>query len=360
MSCDLHIHSTCSDGAVPIERLASIAARTGLHAIALSDHDTLLSAQYAYAHTGQDGVELIPAVELTGYDFERQHRVHLLCYYPDVDCPALREHCAIMKERRNACALQSAKELEQLYPQFTTDLAWETTKASGVLFKSGLMQALELLGLTDGSIYGETYHKLFGWNPRGIVLHSPEYLPVRQVLATAKASGGAVVFAHPTVYKSMPLLRELAAEGAVDGIEVYHPSNSPEDSAECLALCKQYGLDPVQDGVIIGHAEGHRRGVASNHADPELLWQQYRTGCTMDGFRRDVAEAMAKEDREEVPDMPRYDSVAEMPQWARADAQRLIDRGALQGNTDGKLDVSEDMLRTMIVCQRMVDEQKET
>ena len=37
MSCDLHIHSTCSDGAVPIERLASIAARTGLHAIALSD-----------------------------------------------------------------------------------------------------------------------------------------------------------------------------------------------------------------------------------------------------------------------------------------------------------------------------------
>ena len=107
MSCDLHIHSTCSDGAVPIERLASIAARTGLHAIALSDHDTLLSAQYAYAHTGQDGVELIPAVELTGYDFERQHRVHLLCYYPDVDCPALREHCAVMKERRNACALQN-------------------------------------------------------------------------------------------------------------------------------------------------------------------------------------------------------------------------------------------------------------
>lgn len=207
MSCDLHIHSTCSDGAVPIERLAPIAARTGLHAIALSDHDTLLSAQYAYAYTGQDGVELIPAVELTGYDFERQHRVHLLCYYPDVDCPALREHCAIMKERRNACALQSAKELEQLYPQFTTDLAWETTKASGVLFKSGLMQALELLGLTDGSIYGETYHKLFGWNPRGIVLHSPEYLPVRQVLATAKASGGAVVFAHPTVYKSAPAAR---------------------------------------------------------------------------------------------------------------------------------------------------------
>ena len=30
-----------------------------------------------------------------------------------------------------------------------------------------------------------------------------------------------VVFAHPTVYKSMPLLRELVAEGAIDGIEVH-------------------------------------------------------------------------------------------------------------------------------------------
>ena len=43
MSCDLHNHSTCSDGSVPIQRLPGIAARTGLHAIAISDHDTTLS-----------------------------------------------------------------------------------------------------------------------------------------------------------------------------------------------------------------------------------------------------------------------------------------------------------------------------
>ena len=173
-----------------------------------------------------------------------------------------------------SAAFQAAlQELEQLYPQFTTDLAWETTKASGVLFKSGLMQALELLGLTDGSIYGETYHKLFGWNPRGIVLHSPEYLPVRQVLATAKASGGAVVFAHPTVYKSMPLLRELAAEGAVDGIEVYHPSNSPEDSAECLALCKQYGLVATAGTDFHGRNHKHPHPIGTCTAPDEAAAQ---------------------------------------------------------------------------------------
>lgn len=245
MSCDLHNHSTCSDGSVPIQRLPGIAARTGLHAIAISDHDTTLSAAYCYAHPRQEGVELIPAVELTGYDFERQHRVHLLCYYPNLDCVPLREHCEIMKRRRNACGLQTVHELEAMYPQFTEELVLETAAESGVIYKSGIMQVLGELGLSDGSIYGETYHKLFGWNPRGIVLHSPEYLPVREVLATAKASGGAVVFAHPTVYKSMPLVRELVAEGAIDGIEVDHPSNSPEDRAECVQLCREYGLVPT-------------------------------------------------------------------------------------------------------------------
>ena len=135
------------------------------------------------------------------------------------------------------------------------------------------MQVLGELGLSDGSIYGETYHKLFGWNPRGIVLHSPEYLPVRQVLATAKASGGAVVFAHPTVYKSMPLLRELAAEGAVDGIEVYHPSNSPEDSAECLALCKQYGLVATAGTDFHGRNHKHPHPIGTCTAPDEAAAQ---------------------------------------------------------------------------------------
>ena len=69
MAGDLHTHSTCSDGSVPIHRLPLMAARLGLSALALSDHDTTLSAQYAYDHPVQDGVRLIPAAELTGYSF---------------------------------------------------------------------------------------------------------------------------------------------------------------------------------------------------------------------------------------------------------------------------------------------------
>lgn len=71
-----------------------------------------------------------------------------------------------------------------------------------------------------------------------------------------------------------------------------------EAAVELFAfLCKQYKLDPLADGVIISHKEGHKRGVASNHGDPEHLWTQLKTGYTMDGFRKDVKAAMAEEEK---------------------------------------------------------------
>ena len=226
---------------------------------------------------------------------------------------------------------------------------------------------------------------------RKLVLHivgcpQPSAAVFARQWQTARYFAHAVLQADGTVYQVAPWDCRLMHVGAANAYSIGVEMTEPDcirytggatfvcsDRARAVAqvtgtyntavalfaqLCTQFGLDPNKD--IISHAEASAMGIGTDHADPEHLWRQLGMGCTMDGFRRDVAEAMAKEDREEVPDMPRYDSVAEMPQWARADAQRLIDRGALQGNTDGKLDVSEDMLRTMIVCQRMVDEQKET
>lgn len=56
---------------------------------------------------------------------------------------------------------------------------------------------------------------------------------------------------------------------------------------------------------------------------------------------------------------PRYETIKDMPDWAQAGMQRLVERGALAGTGGGKLDLSLDMLRTMIVCQRMIDNAKE-
>lgn len=57
-------------------------------------------------------------------------------------------------------------------------------------------------------------------------------------------------------------------------------------------LCKEYGLNPLAEGVIISHSEGYKKGWASNHADPEHLWKGLKLPYTMDGFRADVKAVM--------------------------------------------------------------------
>ena len=68
-----------------------------------------------------------------------------------------------------------------------------------------------------------------------------------------------------------------------------------ETSVELFAvLCKQFGLDPLGDGVVVSHKEGHDRGIASGHGDPEHLWNGLKCGYTMDRFRHDVKAAMGR------------------------------------------------------------------
>ena len=57
-------------------------------------------------------------------------------------------------------------------------------------------------------------------------------------------------------------------------------------------LCERFRLDPLADGVILSHEEGHKRGIANNHGDPVHLWNQLNMGYTMDGFRKAVKAAM--------------------------------------------------------------------
>ncbi len=78
-----------------------------------------------------------------------------------------------------------------------------------------------------------------------------------------------------------------------------------EAAVELFAmLCGQFGLNPLKDGVIVSHKEGHDRGIASGHGDPDHLWNGLNTGYTMDGFRRDVAAAMGREEKAETAPAP--------------------------------------------------------
>lgn len=239
------------------------------------------------------------------------------------------------------------------------------------------------------AVKNKCYQAATPLTPRGIMLHSvgtPQ--PSAAVFARSfnqYQPGGASVCVHAfaqadgTVYQTLPWeMRGWHCGGSANsthiGVEMTEPSEGMTyaEAAEQIAgtyhtavelfseLCKQYGLDPAQDGVIIGHAEGHRRGVASNHADPEYLWNAYGTGYTMDGFRADVAATMAakntdEEDEEDEEDMVRYDSIDDVPGWARSTIKAMMDAGLIAGTGGGKLGLSDDMLRMLYIMWHMRD-----
>lgn len=126
-------------------------------------------------------------------------------------------------------------------------------------------------------------------------------------------------------------------------------------------LCTQFDLDPLADGVIISHAEGRMRGVASAHADPTHLWNAF--GLTMDMFRHDVYNAMHgidNNDNDEEDDVMRYNSIDEVPDWARGTIKEMMNEGLISGTGGGNLDLSADMLRMFYVMKRMTDANHKT
>lgn len=65
-------------------------------------------------------------------------------------------------------------------------------------------------------------------------------------------------------------------------------------------LCTRFNLNPMTSGVIVSHKEGHAKGIASNHGDPEHLWKGLNLPYTMDKFRKDVLSKMSGKPPENV------------------------------------------------------------
>ena len=222
--------------------------------------------------------------------------------------------------------------------------------------------------------------------PRGLMLHSigtpqPSAAALERYFDQYQPGGQSVCVhafaqADGTVYQTLPWeMRGWHCGGSANsthiGVEMTEPSAGMTyaEAAEQITgtyrtavalfaqLCGVYGLDPLADGVIIGHAEGHRRGVASNHADPEALWQQYGMGFTMDGFRADVAAAMAAKntDTDEEDNMIRYTTIDDVPGWARGTVKEMMDAGLISGTGGGDLGLSDDMLRMLYIMWHMRD-----
>ena len=64
----------------------------------------------------------------------------------------------------------------------------------------------------------------------------------------------------------------------------------------------------------------------------------------------------SQEKKNEPKDEPqRYNKLEDIPTWARAEIQQIIDAGALRGDENGDFNLSEDMLRDLIISKRYAE-----
>lgn len=113
----------------------------------------------------------------------------------------------------------------------------------------------------------------------------------------------------------------------------------------CTNLCRLYGISPE---AVVCHSEAHTLGYGSNHGDVMHWWPSF--GLTMDGFRAELRERLEEET------MKRIQTVEDVPESLRPETLELIEAGALRGKGGGAgLDLSEDMLRAIIICKRYAD-----
>src|SRR5437763_1513585 len=85
---DLHVHTLHSDGAYTPAQVVELAQRSGLAAVAITDHDTLDGVAPAQTAARPLTVEIVPGVEISA---ERDgHEFHLLGYFVRPDDGPLR------------------------------------------------------------------------------------------------------------------------------------------------------------------------------------------------------------------------------------------------------------------------------
>jgi len=75
------------------------------------------------------------------------------------------------------------------------------------------------------------------------------------------------------------------------------------------------------------------------------------TACPGKNFPLDYFKSCQEDDM-----ATRFKTINDVPQALRKETQQLIDAGVLKGNENG-LDVTEDMLRSMIIMKRYIDKQ---
>lgn len=231
---DLHVHTICSDGTLTPEEVVEEAARQGLKAIAITDHDCLDAIKGAKRFGVSRGVYVIPGIELSGY--LHPNEIHILGLFINTEDIRLLSKLEEMKRDRVERISAMVERLDGLHvhieAQDVLDLAGSSPPGrmhvAEVLYKKGYCTEIQ-----------EAFNKYLGDD-------GPAYVPkktinVQQAIELILGADGVPVYTHPGLTMRDDLIPYLV-EWGIQGLEAYYPTHSPDQVEKYLQIARKYNL----------------------------------------------------------------------------------------------------------------------
>ena len=236
---DLHCHSIFSDGLCTPEELVALAGHSGLTALALTDHDTVDGLDRFAAAGARTSVRTVPGVELSAEFGEIT--LHVLGYLFDPSDAGLQ---AVLRQVQEGRIERNERMLAKLN-RLGYDLTYDDVRkhsADDLIGRPHFAAAL----LEKGHFKHK--HKIFEQllgKGKAAYAERNRLTPEDCVEVISKA-GGVSVIAHPgqmriTVRALRRLVKKLKPHG-LGGLEVWHPSHKPHQTAAYLAVCRDFDL----------------------------------------------------------------------------------------------------------------------
>lgn len=259
---DLHMHSTHSDGLYTPEQLVDLARRSGMPAIAITDHDAVSALDPASAHA--DGkVQIISGVEISARNGDQE--VHLLGYFFDPLHAGLSDALAHLRNRRRERFFEMAGRLERLGARLPAD-AVERAAATGAVGRRHLAHLL--VASRRAATVREAFARYLG--DRGQVATPKVCLPVGDAIGLVREAGGVSAWAHPGDDCTPDSLTALYNLG-MRAIEVDWPTVRPSRSRQLRQWARKLGLATTAGSDCHGPGEVKRapgaRGVDLDELD---------------------------------------------------------------------------------------------
>lgn len=241
---DLHMHSTASDGTLTPSELAAAAARKGIRAAALTDHDTVSGvAEFKSACAGY-GIEAVSGVEISA---KYKTEMHILGLFIDENNEQLVKRLDELKKTRLD---RNAQMLELIRKNGMDITAADITgqKDGGQLENTGRAHIARALVEKGYASDIQNAFDLYLSKGKSCYIGRKLFTPEESIRLITDA-GGIAVLAHPyyitqdrdELYKVLSWLKEMG----LGGVESWYSEYPTEYRDLCIEMCKRLELLPT-------------------------------------------------------------------------------------------------------------------